>query len=193
MIHGIRADFDAVFMVGYHTMPGVREGIMNHAYISQGLQRIRLNGREVGEIGIFGTIAGSFGVPVALVTGDDACCREASDWLPKVRTASVKSGINRFAAQCLSQQKAHELIRQSAKSALQSDVLGQIKPLLPPSQTRFEIEFTGSQCADSAARVPGTSRVDDRMVAIENSDYMAAFASLRLCLELASGAFDTDY
>ncbi len=193
MIHGIGADFDALFMVGFHAMCGTRDGIMNHAYISQGLQRIKLNGREVGEIGIFGGIAGGFGVPVALVTGDDACCREAMDWLPEVRTASVKSGINRFAAQCLSQQKAHELIRQSAKAALQPDILSQVKPLLPPPNTRFEIEFTGSQCADSAARVPGVSRVDDRTVAIKNGNYLWAFASLRLALELASGAFDTDY
>lgn len=193
MIHGIGADFDAVFMVGYHAMCGVRDGIMNHAYISQALQRIRLNGREIGEIGIFGSIAGGFGVPVALVTGDDACCREALEWLPDVRTASVKTGINRFAAQCLSQQKAHELIRDSAKAALQSDVLSQMQPLHPPQTTRFEVEFTGSQCADYAARVPGVTSVDDRTVAVENDDYLTAFASLRLCLELASGAFDTDY
>lgn len=193
MIHGISSDFDAVFLVGYHAMCGVRDGIMNHAYISQGLQRIQLNGREVGEIGVFGSIAGGFGVPVTLVTGDDACCREALDWLPGVQNASVKTGINRFAAQCLSQQKAHEMIRRSAKAALQSEFLSGIAPLAPPYDTRFEIEFTGSQCADYAARVPGTSRVDDRTVAIENSDYLAAFASLRLCLELASGAFDPDY
>ncbi len=193
MIHGISAGFDAVFLVGYHAMCGVRDGIMNHAYISQGLQRIKLNGREVGEIGIFGSIAGGFGVPVALVTGDEACCREALEWLPRAQTASVKTGINRFAAQCLSQQRAHELIRERAKSALQAEVLGALQPLAPPPQTRFEIEFTGSQCADYAARVPGVLRLDDRTLAIENSVYLDAFASLRLCLELASGAFDSDY
>lgn len=193
MIHGIDASFDALFMVGYHAMTGVRDGIMNHAYISQALQRIRLNGREIGEIGIFAGIAGGFGVPVALVTGDDACCREARDWLPQAQTASVKTGINRFAAQCLSQQKAHKLIRRSAKNALQGDFLSLIRPLSPPQNTRFEIEFTGSQCADSAARVPGVARLDDRSIAIENDDYLNAFASLRLCLELASSAFDADY
>lgn len=193
MIHGIDASFDALFMVGYHAMPGAREGIMNHAYISQALQSIQLNGREIGEIGIFGIMAGEMGVRVALVTGDAACCAEARDWVPGVQVASVKTGINRFAAQCLSQQKAHELIRARAKDALQNEAPARIEPLSPPQLSRFEVLFTGSQCADYAARVPDAVRVDDRTVAFENPNYLAAFGALRLGLELGSGAFDRDY
>lgn len=193
MVHGVDSSFDAVFMIGYHATCGAPEGIMNHAYISQGLQNVSLGGRLVGEIGIFAGVAGTFGVPVALVSGDDACCAEAREWLPDVQTVSVKSGINRFAAQCLSQQKAHELLREGAKTALQPQNLSKLRAFCPPAPTTFEVELTGSQCADAAARVPGVKRLANRIVSVENDNYLTAFASLRLIFDLAASAVDTDY
>jgi D-amino peptidase len=193
MLHGVDKSFDAVFMIGYHATCGVPEGIMNHAYISQGLQSVRLNGQVVGEIGIFAAVAGCVDVPVVLVSGDDACCREATTWLPNVTTASVKTGINRFAAQCLSQQAAHKRIREAAKKALQPDALSRVQPLRPVSPTMFTVELTGSQCADAAARVPGVQRLDERTVSVENADYLQAFAALRLVFDLAASVVDTDY
>jgi D-amino peptidase len=193
MIHGVDESFDALFMIGYHATCGVPEGIMNHAYISRGLQRVRLNDRIVGEIGIFAAVAGCFGVPTVLVSGDDACCEEATAWLPGVSTVSVKKGINRFAAQCLSQQTAHNRIREAATQVLQAESFGHVQPLRSESPTRFTVELTGSQCADAAARVPGVQRIDERTVSIENADYLQAFASLRLVFDLAARAVDTDY
>ncbi len=193
MVHGVDSSFSALFMIGYHATCGAPEGIMNHAYISKGLQNVSLNGRLVGEIGIFAGVAGTFGVPVALVSGDDACALEARSWLPNVQTVSVKTGINRFAAQCLSQQKAHESIRSAAKNALQPENLGRLEPFYLPPPTVFEVELTGSQCADAAARVPGVKRLADRIVSTQNDDYLTAFATLRLIFDLAAGAVDTDY
>lgn len=193
MAEGVDETCSAMFMVGYHTLCGVPEGIMNHAYISKGLQRVLLNGREVGEIGIFAGVASCFSVPVVLVTGDEACCEEARDWLPGVETASVKKGINRFAAHCLSQQEAHRRIREAATRALGSENLAQIKPLSISGPTTFELELTGSQCADAAARVSGTVRTGNRSVSVTHDDYLTAFASLRLMFDLSSRAVDTDY
>jgi D-amino peptidase len=193
MVHGVDETFDALFMVGYHATCGVPQGIMNHAYISHGLQRVSLNGRILGEIGIFAGVAGCFGVPVTLVTGDEACCHEAAQWLPGVVTASVKTGINRFAAQCLSQQAAHARIREAARVALQASTLSRIEPMSYAPPTRFEVELTGSQCADAAARVPGVQREDERTVSLKHDDYLQAFASLRLVFELASAVVDKEY
>lgn len=193
MAHGVDASFDAMFMVGYHATCGAPEGIMNHAYISHGLQRVSLNGREIGEIGIFAGVASCFGVPVALVTGDDACGAEARDWLPGAETVSVKTGINRFAAHCLSQTEAHRRIREGATRALRAENLSALSPLPLPALTTFQLELTGSQCADAAARVPGTTRTGNRSVAVTHDDYLTAFASLRLMFDLASRAYDADY
>lgn len=191
MVHGVNDSFDAVFFVGYHTMPGHPEGVMNHAYISKGLQNLWLNERLVGEIGIFAGVVGTCGVPVALVTGDAATCAEARDWLPDVSTVAVKQGINRFAALCLPQAEAHRRISAGAADALKN--LGRVRPLQPQSPTTVKVELTGSQCADYAARVPGSHRVDNRTVAYTADDYLECFRALRLMFELAAGAVDTAY
>ncbi len=191
MVHGMDESFDAVFFVGYHTMPGHPEGIMNHAYISKGLQNVWLNERLVGEIGIFAGVAGTFGVPVAFVTGDAATCAEAEDWLPAVATVAVKQGITRFSAQCLGQAEAHRRITAGAAQALRN--LSRVQPLKPDTPATFQVELTGSQCADYAARVPGSRRVDNRTVACTADDYLDSFRALRLMFELAAGAVDTAY
>lgn len=193
MAHGVDESFDSLFMVGYHATCGAPAGIMNHAYISKGLQRVFLNGREVGEIGIFAGVASCYGVPVTLVTGDDACAVEAREWLPGVETVSVKTGINRFAAHCLSQSEAHRRIREGAARALAASTRASVKPLPLESVTTFTVEFTGSQCADAATRVPGTVRDDHRTVSFAHHDYLTAFQALRLMFDLGGRAVDADY
>lgn len=191
MLHGLDKSFDAVMMVGYHTMCGHPEGIMNHAYISQGLFEVKMDGKPVGEMGIFGRLAGHFRVPVVLVSGDNAACAEAQATFKNVMTVEVKKGINRFAAICLSQQEAHRLLREGAEYALQN--LEYVRPLRPKKPTTIALTLTGSQCADAAARVPGTRRSGERTVTYQSNNYLDAFQALRLMFDLAGRAVDTDY
>ncbi len=55
---------------------------MDHTYSGQ-IHTITLNGIEVGEIGINATLAGHWGVPMALITGDDKVALEAQGLRPK--------------------------------------------------------------------------------------------------------------
>jgi D-amino peptidase len=191
MLHGLDESFNAVMMIGYHTMCGHPEGIMNHAYISQGLFEVQMDGKPVGEMGIFGRLAGHFGVPVVMLSGDNAACEEAKSTFKNVTTVEVKKGINRFAAICLSQQEAHRRLREGAENALKNRA--RIKPLLPKNPTTISLTLTGSQCADAAARVPGTKRFNERTVTYQSNDYLDVFQHLRLMFDLAGSAVDTDY
>ncbi|MDF2440405.1 MAG: hypothetical protein JWN98_1389, partial [Abditibacteriota bacterium] len=55
------------------------------------------------------------------------------------------------------------------------------------------VELSASQCADDAARVPGTSRVNESLVSFTGDDYLDFFQRLRLMFDLAAGVIDTDY
>ena len=191
MLHGLDESFSAVFMIGYHTRCGTPEGIMNHAYISRGLFQVFLNGQPAGEQAIFGMLAGSMGVPVVLVSGDEATCDEARSIFPGVTTVAVKKGIHRFAAHCLSQAEAHRLLREGAAEALRN--LDRVQPLRPLAETTVEVELAASQCADAAARVPGSRRINERRVAFTGEDYSECFQRLRLMFDLAAGVVDVDY
>ena len=60
------------------------------------------------------------GVPVLLVNGDRATCKEARKLLGwKLTTVEVKVGLSRFSARMKTPTKARELIEAGAKKALQ--------------------------------------------------------------------------
>jgi len=94
---------------------------------SQSWYRVTVNSREIGEVGIDAALAGSVGVPVVLVTGDDKVCQEARELLGRSRQRSSSAGVARHRALCLSPDRSRELICEAARRAL--ELKGKIKPL----------------------------------------------------------------
>jgi D-amino peptidase len=80
----------AVFFVGYHAKAGTPAAPLAHTWTGY-LNDVRLNGRSTGEFGINAAIAGHFGVPVTLVTGDDkAVAQQGCLFVPGVERAGVE-------------------------------------------------------------------------------------------------------
>ena len=70
MMQGIDESFAAAVFIGYHGSEWATGAVRGHTISSARLLGIKLNGMEVSE-GIFNAaLAGQFGVPVALVSGD---------------------------------------------------------------------------------------------------------------------------
>ena len=91
MIEGIDQSFDAVFCVGYHARAADGRGVLSHTFTgTDTLWDVRLNGEPASETRFNAALAGHYGVPVALITGDDVICDETRGWLPHVETAVVK-------------------------------------------------------------------------------------------------------
>jgi D-amino peptidase len=63
------------------------------------------------------SITGYFGVPVALVTGDDKAAMEARELLGDVETVAVKEGLGRTSARLLPRQDALRRLKAGAKEA----------------------------------------------------------------------------
>jgi D-amino peptidase len=91
--------FAGLVLLGYHAMMGTPDGVLNHTQSSRPENRYWYNGVESGELAQEAAIAGRFGVPPILVTGDEATCREATAFFgPACVTVAVKRGIAREAA-----------------------------------------------------------------------------------------------
>jgi D-amino peptidase len=106
-------------MVGYHAMNRVANGVLFHSQSPNNDARYFYNDMELGEIGQAAMYYGDFGVPVAMVTGDVAVCREARELLGEgVVTVAVKEGYGRQSARCLAPARAHGLIRAGAREAI---------------------------------------------------------------------------
>ena len=132
------AKVDAAFLLGRHAMAGVTDGVMAHTYSSVSIAKVWLNGREIGEIGIQALQLGALDIPVVMVAGDEAACREAREWLGDVEVAVVKTGVSAHAAISLHPADACDLIRAKAGLALQR--LNDFVPLRmdPPCELRIE-------------------------------------------------------
>jgi D-amino peptidase len=109
---------DAALFVGQHARAGAERGVLSHTVSSTSWYELRFNDVAVGEVGINAALCGTWGCPVALVTGDDVVCREAVELLGDVPTLAVKTGLGRFSARHLSPATACERLEQAASEAL---------------------------------------------------------------------------
>src|SRR4051795_9894465 len=88
--------WSGVAYVGQHSKANVRAGIMAHSYSSLGIQNMLLNGKPVGEIDVIAAMAGHFGTPVIMLSGDQAAANELHEIVPDAELAVVKEGIGRY-------------------------------------------------------------------------------------------------
>ena len=160
--------FDAAFLLGHHAMAGVQDGVMAHTFSYVTVKRMILNGGVIGEIGIEALQLGAFGIPVVLVSADEAGCREAREWLGGVEVAPVKRGLATHSAISLHPADACDLIRERATAALRR--LDDFKPfrMEPPFELRVECH-TEEQARTRAARING-EMVDDASYVIRTDD-----------------------
>lgn len=181
MFEGVDGGFDAALCIGYHARAGAKHAVIDHTYTSR-VHEARLNGRPVGELAINAALAGCYGVPVALVSGDQALAAEARELLGEgVETVVVKHAVGRFAARSLPPAEACRRIREGTKAALSR----RHTPLVLTSPIRLEVEFALTQMADMAELVPGSVRTGGRMLEYVHDDYREVFRAWRAFYNLA--------
>jgi D-amino peptidase len=173
MMEGIDDSYAAVCLVGYHAMFGTERAIADHTWDPYAVQSVTIDSRAVGEIGLNAALAGWFGVPVILVTGDDATARETADLLPWVERVIVKEARARFAAICLPPAESQARIHAGAAAALAS--LGRMEPWRISGPTEIAITFFTAGQAERAAWIPGTTRIAPRTVACPGADFWHAY------------------
>jgi D-amino peptidase len=184
MVEGIELGFDRALFVGYHAMAGTRDAIIDHTY-SGLVHEARLNGRPVGELGINAALAGSYGVPIAMVSGDQALAAEAKALLgDEVEAVVVKQAVGRFAARSVSPTESCRRIREGAAAALRRTH----RPLTMDAPIRLEVEFTLAHMADMAELVPGSVRTGGRTLEYVHDDYRELFRAWRALYNLAGVA-----
>lgn len=182
MVEGIDGGFDAAMFIGYHARAGTRSATIDHTYASR-VYEARINGQPVGELALNAAMAGVHGVPVALVSGDQALAAEAKAVLgSEVETVIVKEAVGRFAARSLAPTVACERIRAAAAGALRR----KHSPFSFQPPIRLEVDFIVSQMADMAELVPGSSRTGGRTVSFTGNDYREVFRAWRAMYNLAS-------
>lgn len=169
MMIGVDASFDAAMLIGYHAKAGTTGGIMEHTISGRVVHRLKINGVDTGEIGLSAGVAGTYGVPIVMVSSDKAGCEEAKALLPGIATAVVKEGIGRYSGLCLDPTESLPLIEVAAKEGCLK--ANSLKPWSPSLPATVELECNRSEEADQAARLVGVRRIDGYTVAYTAPTY----------------------
>ncbi|WP_188647181.1 M55 family metallopeptidase [Marinithermofilum abyssi] len=173
-LEGLDDSFDGLFLVGYHGREGGSErGVLNHTLAGGCIQEIRWNGCPMGEAEINATVAGFYGVPALLVTGDDVVAEEAGRLIPGIETAVVKAGVDRFAARLMPPQKARSLIREKASAALQKRE--KISPLAGEVPVTVDMDFSSTNQALMTTTMPGVELIRPKTIRFTAGDCVTAY------------------
>ena len=183
MMEGIDGGFDAAMCIGYHARAGTKNAVLDHTYTDRVLEA-RLNGRPVGEFALNAALAGSFGVPVVLASGDNALAAEAKELLgDAVHCVVVKEAVSRHAAKSVAPAVACRLIRDAAADALRQKPLP--RPYIVQAPVSLEVDFQLTVMADRAELLPGAKRAGPRTIAYMHEDYRELFRAWRALYNLA--------
>jgi D-amino peptidase len=173
-----RDECDVIGFVGAHARAGMEGGVLSHTVSGDGWYSVALNGQEISESAIISAIAGSFGVPVACVAGDEAACRELSEFLGKdVPAACVKRGLGRYAVRMLAPVDSRALVEQTFRTALSARERW-ADPYVVSDRAVIRVELASPDRALPMAEYEGVRLVGPRTVEAEGASFHEAWSKL---------------
>jgi D-amino peptidase len=182
MVAGVEEGVDALCMVGYHSRAQGR-GVLAHTINSFAFARVLFNGMEVGEAAIYGALAGAYGVPVVMASGDDAFIEEHRALFPQAVFVQTKRATGQTSAVSLSPAQSCTAIRAGVASALARKEAA--RPLLLETPVSVRLQTQTPALADLFCQWPTLRRVAGDELAMEAPSVEAAVRMLN-CLSAMS-------
>jgi D-amino peptidase len=171
---------DAAIFIGFHAMADTKDGFLRHTITLD--PRIRINGRPVGETAIDAYALAEYGIPVIMVTGDQALIREASAFLPGIETVQVKTSLDCETTNCLSLSEARMLIETVAKRALSR--VGEFRPLRIAKPIAVDVSFPRKDQTDLCETIPRAKRKGENTISYSAEDWDEAYSFVRTTIRL---------
>lgn len=165
--------YQGTFFIGAHAMAGTMNAFLDHTQSSTHWHNYSINGRRIGELAQWALVAGNWGVPMLMVSGDEAACVEARQFFHPVETAVVKRGIGRNRAELVDLAEARARIREAARRAVA--LIGQARPFTPLKPMEILLELNRTDYCDAVATHPGVERLDARTVRKVTNDPLDLF------------------
>ena len=166
-------DFDAMLFVGQHARTNLADAVRSHTGSSKSIVGFWINEQPAGELAYIGGLFGEKQIPVIFLSGDDAACREAEEWVPGITTVAVEEAHNVWGAVCLPPSKVHPLLTSGVLEAFKK--IDKMKPIVYSLPVTIKIEFTYPQIADAFCVSPGSKRINARTVSYSGDTYLEAY------------------
>jgi D-amino peptidase len=172
MMEGIDSTFSAAIFIGYHSSTANPTGVRAHTFSSANYAGFRANGKEVSEGGWNAMIAGHFGVPVVLISGDESAIADLKAVAPDVEVAIVKHSISFHSAATATPQSAEALIKLKAGQGLERRA--QIKPVARAGAVTIDLTFKSYMPALVLSYLPLFTRTGSHSIRFPAKDVVEA-------------------
>ncbi|WP_432253136.1 M55 family metallopeptidase [Streptomyces sp. HNM1019] len=164
MLEGLDGDFGAVLCVGYHSRAGAL-GVLSHSYMGHEIEDMWLDDRPMGEIGFAHATAAALGVPVVMLSGDDAACDEMTAWDARVVTVPVKYATDRFSARLRPAAEARKAIEEAAAEGVRR-ADSRSRPPRTEAAATLAVRWQSATVASQLEAIPGVGLRDSRTVEV---------------------------
>ena len=189
MTEGLDRGYAGAFFTGYHARVGDADGVLAHTYTADVLYNVRINGIPCSEALLNAAMAGYYGVPVLLATGDRVLVEHVKQHMPWVTCVIVKDGIGHYSANSMTPKAAQAQIREAAAAAIRS--ADQAKPFTFASPITMELDTTRVEQADFIELMPGFDRIGGRTLRFVHDDYQMVFRAFVAAFRLGGAASAT--
>ena len=170
---GLNNTFNGMLMIGFHAMAETEEALLPHTY-SHDMKALYLNGVLMGEIGMEAAIAGTYDVPLIMISGDSKGIEEGKKIVEDFEEATVKYAISDEGAVCLPPSVTRDIIKEKATSAVRR--IDEFKPYSPPRLNdpkypyKIRLEFYQASYAKKALRIPEVSKIDEKTIELKGDN-----------------------
>lgn len=172
MMQGIEhGDYVGAVLLGYHAGAGCVAGTMAHTLSSRGILGLRLNGQEADEAYVSAATAAAFGVPLLMMSGDDAFIAASAPVLRPLETVVTKRTCGMFSAMSPAPQVVCEALEAAAARAVTRRA--DANPMSPGADIEVELTLVNRLAAELLDFLPLFERVGANGVRFRVADMPA--------------------
>ena len=139
-------NFSGILFLGYHAMEGTPRGVLAHTFNSTGIQYARLNGKNIGELGVDSYICASHGIQPLFVASDLMGVKEMQGICPNICHVLTKYGIRRNQAELRPRDEVIADIYREVSRAVKEKRENKVAEF--PKIAHLEVRYTRAEHAD---------------------------------------------
>ena len=186
MMEGIDSSFDGVIFTGYHASTDNLQGVRAHTFSSATLTSLKVNGKVMTEGSWNAAVAGEFGVPVIMISGDDAAVNEVKSLIGNAEGAIVKESISFHSAKSLHPEAAYDLIAEKTLYAVKN--IKKYKPYKIKGPITVSVAFKNYQPSQILSYLKMFNRIDSHTIEFKAKNMIEASHIMRVVLDYKGGS-----